>query len=401
MAYRQLGRVLGVLAIVLSSAAAQAQDAAAPEKPGEAGLSGRAEKFGKIFTQPFHPVVQTIASGGLLGAGVGYDFPTDGPWGLGAKAVVTPRGYWLAQFDAGYSSDRAEAGTYARMRHMNRLNFFGTGPDSARFNQTTFTLDDPVVGAFASIRVAPDVSVGARVEQMWPAVEGGRNPLLPSIEQRFADDQAPGLTAQPRFGRYQALVTVTAPASDGWGINQGGVYRVSYNVFDDQQFDQFDFHRIELEGRHKFTMFRPYHTLSVRGWVSSAEARDGGRVPFFLQHTLGGTSNIRSMHDAPLGGDGTAGTLRAFANHRFRDDHLLLLQAEYRFVLWGPLDASVFADAGKAVSRRSDLSLSDLRRDYGFSLSLMKSAETVGRIDFAFGGGEGMRVFVNFGGLLP
>ena len=99
-------------------------------------------------------------------------------------------------------------------------------------------------------------------------------------------------------------------------------------------------------------------------------------MPFYLQHTIGGTSNIRSLHDAPLGGDGTAATLRAFANHRFRDNHLLLLQSEYRWNVWGPVDATVFVESGKAVSRRADLDFSGLKTDYGFSLNLVRADRT-------------------------
>jgi hypothetical protein len=112
-------------------------------------------------------------------------------------------------------------------------------------------------------------------------------------------------------------------------------------------------------------------------------------------------SNIRSLHDAPLGGDGTAGTLRAFPNHRFRDNHLVLLQSEYRWHVWGPIDTTVFVESGKAVSRRSDLDLSNLRTDYGFSLSLVRAGDTLARADVGFGAGEGMRLFLSFGGLLP
>ena len=256
---------------------------------------------------------------------------------------------------------------------MSRLNFLAPDRTAIVADWTTFTLRDPLVGAYGAVKVLPAVAIGGRVEEIWPRVQGGRHPVRPSIETRFGEIDAPGLSEQPRFGRYQTFVQVTAPAADGWGLNQGGAYRFSYDIFDDQQLGRFDFHRVQLEGRHRFAGFRPYHTVTFRGWVSSAEPRPGHQVPFYLQHTIGGTSNIRSLHDAPLGGDGTAGTLRAFANHRFRDNHLVLLQSEYRWNVWGPVDATVFVESGKAVSRRSDLDLSGLTSDYGFSLNLVRA----------------------------
>ena len=401
---KRLSWIAGALTVTLSSTAVQAQ---APPPPSPNGsdkpspFKGVASKLGAAFDGSFHPVIQGIASGGGIGGGVGYDHPSTGPWQLSTKAVATIRRYWLMELDSQYTGDRVEGAAYARVRHMSRLNFFGAGPGSARGNWTTFTLRDPLVGAYGAVKVLPALAIGGRVEEIWPQIQGGRHPVRPSIETRFAEIDAPGLIEQPRFGRYQTFVEVTAPAADGWGFNQGGAYRISYDIFDDQQLDRFDFHRIQFEGRHRVAGFRPYHTVTFRGWVSSAEPKAGHQVPFYLQHTIGGTSNIRSLHDAPLGGDGTAGTLRAFANHRFRDNHLVLLQSEYRWNVWGPIDATVFVEAGKAVARRSDLDFSDLASDYGFSLNLVRATGPVARIDFGLGGGEGSRVFISVGGLLP
>ncbi len=66
-----------------------------------------------------------------------------------------------------------------------------------------------------------------------------------------------------------------------------------------------------------------------------------------MQPSLGGTGQLRSVGEEFIGSDGSRGTLRGFDNFRFRDLNLLLLQADYRVPVWGPVDASVFIDAGK------------------------------------------------------
>jgi hypothetical protein len=53
------------------------------------------------------------------------------------------------------------------------------------------------------------------------------------------------------------------------------------------------------------------------------------------------------------------------------------------------------------TSDRDDLDLNDLRRDFGFSLSVMKGWATAARVDVGFGSGEGTRVFVSLGELTP
>ena len=373
---------------------------ASPNGSDRSRLFSVGSKVGKLFTQPLHPVVKGVASGGAIGGGIGFDYPAKGPWTRSAIALITPKRYWMGQFEGGYFSNRAEVVGYTRVRDMTRLNFFGPGPESDAANWTTFGMRDPVVGARASANIGA-LKIGGRVEEIWPAIQPGRNPSRPSIEQKFADANAPGLTIPSRFGRYQAFVQVTAPAAEGWALNQGGQYRITYDVFDDLRVNRFDFHRVELEGRHTLAGFLPFQTLTLHGWVSSSQARTGHQVPFFLQHTLGGTSNLRSVDEALLGGDGTTATLRGFPHFRFRDNNVLLLQAEYRFGVWGPIDASVFVDAGKAVSRRADLNLSNLKRDYGFSVSVMRGPSTVGRVDVGFGGGEGTRVFFTLGSLVP
>jgi outer membrane protein assembly factor BamA len=135
--------------------------------------------------------------------------------------------------------------------------------------------------------------------------------------------------------------------------------------------------------------------------MSTLTAAAGQLIPFSLQPTLGGKSAIRSVHEDRLGSDGTDATLRGYRDLRFRDRNLLLLQAEYRVPLWGPIDGTLFADAGKVARTRSELDLSDLRRDVGFSLSIMKGWSTWARVDVGFGSGEGTRVFFTLGDLTP
>ena len=127
----------------------------------------------------------------------------------------------------------------------------------------------------------------------------------------------------------------------------------------------------------------------------------GNEVPFYYQRTLGGHSHLRSPYEELIGSDGSRGTLRGFSDYRFRDRNLVLLQAEYRIPLWGPVDATVFADAGKVTSRRADLDLNDLKRNYGLSLSVMRGPTTALRFEAGFGGGEGAHFHFTFGRDMP
>lgn len=388
-------------AMMLAAGIAGAQEPAAelPVTPNTklfAKIERTIIRIHSIFGRPLHPVIGTVAPGGSWGAGLGYTAPTRGPWEFDIKGLWTLKNYQLAEAVLGYHGRRAELEAYGRYRDMNRLDYFGPGPASNLFDRTTFSLRDPVAGAHGKFRIAPWVSLGARVEELW--TREGPGERLPTIAQRFVE---PGIGANSRFGRYQASIDVHLPAAPGDAFYQGTKSRLTYAIYDHQDAELYNFRRVDLEGQQTLAGFAAHHRLTLSGWASTSTFDPGQDVPYFLRHTLGGKSELRSVHDTRLGSDGTQGTLRGYRDLRFRDRNLLLVQAEYRLPVWGPIDATVFADAGKVTPARRDLDLTDLRRDFGFSLSVMKGWVTPARIDVGFGSGEGTRVFLSLGDLTP
>lgn len=357
-------------------------------------IKGALCTIGSTLERPLHPIVRGIAPGGGLGAGVEYAAPIRGRWHATGRATVTAREYWSGEVGAGYRGARARVETYARLRDMTRLSFFGMGTESDLADHTDFRLRDRVVGALGSVRVAPWLRIGGRVEGSWPDVGRGRSTKLPSIEERFAEQGAPGLTAQPHHIRYQTSIDIQVPAAVGEALYQGATYRIAYAIFSDQELHSFSFRRLDVEAQQRFALFGPHRRLTLHGWMSLTDTDAGHEVPFYFQHTLGGKWNLRTVHEDLIGSDGTQATLRGFRNFRFRDRNLLLLQAEYRIPVWGPVDVTVFADAGKVTSRRADLDLADLKHNVGFSLSLMRGPVTAARVDVGLGGEEGMQLFV-------
>ena len=356
-------------------------------------------KIQRVFGAPLHPVIGGIAPGGGWGAGIGYDAPGHGPLDASAKAIYTWNGYWLTEAMAAHETRRTKFEAFGRAREMTRLDYYGLGPNTNLFDRTKFSLLDRVLGVHGKFRVLPWLALGARIEESWPWAKGGKGGT--TIDSRFFPNGAPGLFASPRYGRYQGSVDIHLPAAAGDGFYQGTKSRATYAIYDQQNADLFNFRRLDLEAQQVFAGFGAHHRLTLSGWVATLMTDAGQEIPFYLQPTLGGKSAIRSVHDDRLGSDGTDATLRGYRDLRFRDRNLLLVQAEYRVPVWGPIDATVFADAGKVARLRSDLDLDDLRRDVGFSLSIMKGWTTWARVDVGFGSGEGTRVFFTLGDLTP
>ncbi|HEU4747318.1 MAG TPA: hypothetical protein VFS56_02370 [Gemmatimonadaceae bacterium] len=402
MKLRYPARVTGAMMLAAGALGGQEPAAELPVTPNTrlfAKIERTIIRIHSIFGRPLHPVIGTGAPGGGWGAGVGYTAPTHGPWEFDVRGLWTLKNYQLAEAVLGYHGRRAEFEGYGRYRDMQRLDYFGPGPASNLFNRTSFSLKDPLAGAHGKFRVAPWLALGVRVEEMWPREAPGKR--LPTIDQRFTPAEAPGLFTSSRFGRYQGSIDIQLPAAPGDGFYQGTKSRLTYAIYDHQDAELYNFRRVDLEAQQTFAGFGAHHRLTLSGWASTSITDAGQQVPFYLQRTLGGKSELRSVHDTRIGSDGTQGTLRGYRDLRFRDRNLLLLQAEYRLPVWGPIDATLFADAGKVAPRRSDLDLADLRRDFGFSLSVMKGWATAARVDVGFGSGEGTRVFLSLGDITP
>ncbi|MGQ0539858.1 MAG: hypothetical protein ACT4R6_12995 [Gemmatimonadaceae bacterium] len=354
------------------------------------------------FERPLHPVIKGVAAGGGIGAGLAYDDRIGSRWRVGSEALITVRRFSSLLVTGGYANTRVRFDSYARLRDMPELTFFGLGPQSHLSQGTSFQLREGVLGARASYQLAPWLAIGGRVEDLSPSVSGGHSAALPSIERHFGEFAAPGLTSQPRFGRYQVSLGIDIPAAAGEAPYQGSKFSVSYAIFEDRAGNQHDFQRWDLEALQGLALLGAQRRLTIYGWLSLAAADRGSTVPFYLMETLGGKGELRSVSEERIEPSGTSASLRAFRNYRFRDRNLLLLQAEYRVPLWELFDATVFVDAGKVADRRADLDLARLRRSYGFSVSAMRGPEAVVRIDVGFGGGEGTHVWFSFGrGWLP
>ena len=391
------------VAVMLAAAPGRAQERVAGT---EGTYSSARERFEhaiilvkNVFERPLHPVVSGVGPNGGIGAGIGYETPDGDGWRTSARAVYTVHNYWLTQATVGIQNRRGELAAFGRAREMGRLDYYGSGPSSSAANRTSYSYRDPAIGANGRFRATPWLTVGGRAEHIWPYARAGKR--SPSIEQRFFPNDAPGLFLQPRFGRYQGSIDLRIPGALGDAFYQGTRARTTYAVFEDLTLNSFNFRRLDVEAQQVFAGLHTYHRLTLSGWMSTTMTNAGQEVPFFLQRTLGGRSEITGMHEDRLGSDGTDATLRGFRSLRFRDRNLLLLQAEYRFPVWGLIEGTVFGDAGKVAPTRSDLDLTDLQRDFGFSLSVMESWRTMARVDVAFGSGERAQVFFSVGRLTP
>lgn len=136
---------------------------------------------------------------------------------------------------------------------------------------------------------------------------------------------------------------------------------------------------MEAEASRFIPILHENWVLALRGRVAATNTSDGNGVPFYLLPSLGGRRSLRGYDD-----------------YRFADRNSLLLNAEYRWRVFGALDGALFYDAGNVAPRFGDLDLSHLKTSYGLGFRFHSNDSTFFGIDVGRST-EGTRLLLTLG----
>lgn len=332
----------------------------------------------------FHLRFTGITNGG--GFAVGPSYKAWRVLGGHADALAfvqtSTKRYWVGEAALDFSrlaSGRAFGRAYVSTRFLAQEDYYGAGPDSRLADRVSFGYRETSYGGSLGVTPVSWLAVSGGVARLDPDVRRGEDERYPSIGETFDDATAPGLAGQPAFNLYRASVDLDYSGPKG-NPRSGGRYRLTRTWYDDRDAGRYGFARTDLELWQYVGFLYDRRVLALHALVSTSTPRAGRTVPFYLQPTLGGSNS-----------------LRGFREFRFRDAHLILLQAEYRWEIFPALDGAIFYDAGKVASRREDLGFHDLERDWGFGFRFGTNRGVFLRIDGAFGSREGARYYVKFG----
>ncbi|MGH9159878.1 MAG: BamA/TamA family outer membrane protein, partial [Vicinamibacteraceae bacterium] len=290
--------------------------------------------------------------------------------------------YW--QLDALFrAQDLADGRAYVELgvRHRDapRDNFFGLGSATSLDDRTSYALQMTTVTGGGGIEIGRDVTLSGDVEYLRPRVSAGQDDRHLSIEERFSDLDAPGLTTEPEL--LYAGATLAYEGRDQPGNpRRGGRYAASWGHTQDLDEDRYAFQRLMFDVEQVIPFWSDQRRIVLRGVAVQTDPDEGREVPFYLMPALGGGN-----------------TLRGFKQDRFRDRSALLLRAEYRYELNAFLVAALFTDVGQVAPSWDAMRRRDFKRNYGFGLRF-GTATVVLRTDVAFGSGEGTRLVLRFGG---
>jgi len=377
-----------------------------------------------LFTgHPLHIAVGSIAPGNGFGAGPAFvtHWTPNENWRMNfnADAIVSANGSWRAGVYGKAVYTKISPGTttvrsypvinvYAEAISLNKVAFYGLGPDTKRDDQTFFGIRETIVGATVNYPVFKplNLSLHGEVNGRFVDVRGNHDQSSPSIEQVHTEATAPGLSSQPAFAQFGEGVRVRPVLFDDH-------LRLNYSV-NYQQYvagdSQFSFQRLTVDLSHQIPLSRTTRTLlprdhngpddcsssatsstsdcpsvtrdregsiGLRMLLIESYTSSGHVVPFYFQPTLGG-SDINGKS-----------SLASFQDYRFRAPNLLLFQGNIEHSIYGPLGVTFMAETGRVALRRSDLEFEHLVHSYSAGLTLRAGGFPMVYLTYSWGSGEG------------
>ena len=400
-----------------------------------------------LFTgHPLHIAVGSLAPGNGVGAGLALvtHWTPNERWRLNwdADAVATPNGSWRA---GGYMTavfvpqrqivvSPGGSGTtsnlavqeypvfhlFAQGISLEKVSYFGIGPDTKESARSFFGMQQTVIGANAVWPVFKklNVSLLGEANGRFVNIRPSLNQASPSISQLYTEATAPGLTQQSAFAQLGEGVRLRPQFAGGFvRLN----YLAEFQEFVSPGASQFSFNRFTLDLAHQFPLYRKTRSLipldsngpddcsgglavhdcppvtggtsrnlegsiNLRFMMNESFVSSGHVVPFYFQPTLGGSD---------INGDAS---LNSYRDYRFRAPNSMLFRASFEHSLFDlPLGVTAMIDEGKVANTRGDLDFTHLRHSYSAGLTLRAGGFPQIYILFSWGGDEGRHTTVNMG----
>ena len=341
------------------------------------------ERLGQRMTGVY-PIIGDFTTGSGLALGVGFrhGLPGTNTFEVDTSVIGSTRGYKAINFEV--MAPRLLNG-FLELRGATRWwdytqeDYFGLG-ESSRSDRADYRYEALRVNLIARVNLLRWFAFGEEVGYLRPDISEGTDDRFPSVQEQFTDEEAPGLTRQPRLVYTRTFVDFDYRDQPG---NTRGGGRVLLQVGTGRDQDpsrEFSYKRTDLDVLHVFPIFDKKRNFALRFSASHVDPLNGGgRVPFFLSPTIGGSR-----------------TLRSYRALRFRDATYVLVNAEYRWEAFSGLDLALFWDGGDVGTTLEQIRLDEFKTGWGFGMRFNTNRRVLMRVDVGLGGPEGPRLFWKF-----
>ena len=293
---------------------------------------------------------------------------------------------------------------YVQSISLDKLFFFGLGPDSLASDQTVFSMHETLGGANAILPLLHSVNLSllGEINGRAVGVDENHHESNPSIEQIFTEATAPGLASQPGFVQLgEGARLEPALFNDHLRLD----YLAEFQQFMAPSDPHYSFRRFTADLDHTIPFYRnsgsygPKPTngpdecaatlgatrcpaiqrnregsVEVRLLITESTASGGSVVPFYFQPTLGG-SDVNGISWLP-----------SYNDYRFRGPDALLLREGVEHSIWGPIGFTFAADEGKVALSRGDIGFDHLAHSFSAGVTLRAGGLPVLSLVYAWGG---------------
>ncbi|HEY6385269.1 MAG TPA: hypothetical protein VIX91_06265 [Candidatus Acidoferrum sp.] len=431
-------------------------------------LKGLIDCGQELFTgQPVHIAVGSIAPQNGFGVGLAYvGHKTTENWRItwDSDAVASDNESWragvyLKLVNTHEKAPTVEFGTkgrnlkpnltalperpvinvYVQAITLNKLTYFGLGPNTTEAGRSFYGMRETIVGAsvvkpfYAKLSAAFYAEMNGRFVDIFPSL----GQASPTIGALYTEATAPGLTNQA--GTLQL----------GEGVRMRPVllndfvhldYNLNYQQYVAPGNSTFSFQRLTTDLSHQFAIYRKttrfivprdtngpdecsidrdsenaecsvdkfaqHHECLTTQSASSSECKElsrdlqgsfgvrvysalsmtpgGDHVPFYFQPTLGG-SDINGNQ-----------SLSSYQDYRFRAPNVLLIRESFEHSIGSlPLGFTFMVDEGKVALTRGGLGSSPWQHSFSTGLTLRAGGFPQVYLLFSWGGSEGTHTIVN------
>jgi outer membrane protein assembly factor BamA len=249
----------------------------------------------------------------------------------------------------------------------NSMDYYGPGANSQKSERTNYRREENSLDVSLAFKPARNYLgigfvAGYQAFNVGPGLSTGSH----SSEKLYSPDQAPGIDRQTHYLRLGAFLEVDSREKPN-DPHAGTHFLVKFDRFSDRKYDLYSFDRIDGSLEQYIPFYNRKRVIALRARTVLSYANADNRVPFYMQPTLGGSSD-----------------LRGYRGNRFYDNNLFLVSSEYRWEVFTLMDAALFMDAGKVFRRDGDFDVNHMESAVGFGFRFRTREAVVFRIDGAF-----------------
>ena len=320
----------------------------------------------------FYPELGHMITGaGWISAGPGYrQHLFKGHVLVDGSAAISWRAYKIAQarVELPYLADeRLVVGAKGLWQDFTQVRYYGAGPYTLETGVSDYRIETIDAVGYATWKAFRHLDVMGSAGWLGrPTLFRSAGPFdrdEPDAMSLYASDSAADLATQPTYLHASAGVTFDTRDHPSYPI-RGDLYRTGVATFRDRLDGTYTFDRFEFEAARFMPLARERGVFAVHWWTVLSHTGANREVPFYLLPSLGGHN-----------------TLRGYADYRFHDRHLMVVNAESRWALFPHLDGAVFFDAGSVATRVRDLDFG--RTAAGFGVRVHTHSITLARFDIA------------------